>query len=488
VVSEARNRFGLEDNWNWTALERRLERADDRRALAVLCEAVSLDRARDLFLALSALEKPEEIAELRNLMAQQEAWGGGFHGLLPTPLPDEEIPIPSDLSGLIRCAAVLAAARQANLTALAERIPSYPLEFEDASLEAAVSEAAPPVPAGWSLTLDLSGIRALLALFEKTAVTPQEAAAVAALPAFTEMIRHRRALGYVPEPLITAEGLAAFLARAASREPLDRVWKWLTPQNFFDLADLYEHRTAYAGLVKALAKNAEGIVQRILGTIGRFAPLDIVFIDRLSFAVGWGIAGWATDATGGLNIEHFKDDFDRLFLTLTHETFHRFQLVACPADPTAMRRNFEALASFPFESELDRKFYEVLAYLFLEGTATFVAAVHPPADREALIRRGEKLLYDCGQAIYEDRDLERAEELLNEGLRSNGPFYWYGAHLAGKIVKRDGNVGLARTLASGGPDFVCHALASRGKAGDPVVCEVVKRAKRLVGRMRDAGN
>jgi hypothetical protein len=481
------DRFGLDRDWDWRALERRLEGAVDRRALAALREAVDLETARELISALAALPDPGAIGGLRELGEQQRAWGGGFHGMLPEPLPKGEIPVPSDLPGLVRCAGFLAEARRANLMALRETIPSYPLDFVGASLDAALSEDTPPVPAGWSLSLDLSGIRAVLALFERETVMPEEAAGIASMPAFVEMMRHRRDLGYVPEPLITAEGLAGFLARAASRDPVDRIWKWLTPQNFFDLADLYEHRVAYSSFVDALAAYVEGIERRILGTIGRFAPAGAVFTDRLSFAVGWGIAGWATDATGGINIEHFKDDVDRLLLTLTHETFHRFQLIACPIDPTATDRSFEALASFPFDSALDRKFYEVLSYLFLEGTATFVAAAHPPADRRAQEARGAVLLADCERAIYEEQDLEQADALLNQGLRSNGPFYWYGALLADNIVEQGGKDGLASVLAMGSPHFVVTALTA-GTGSDSQAGKTIERARALDRRMRDAGD
>ncbi|MFQ6118196.1 MAG: DUF5700 domain-containing putative Zn-dependent protease, partial [Candidatus Bipolaricaulia bacterium] len=329
-----------------------------------------------------------------------------------------------------------------------------------------------------------SAIRGVLELFRKDEVTLEEAAAVAALPAFREMIQHRRDLGYLPEPLVTEEGLARLLRHAASRAPLEMIWKWLSSQNLFDLADVFMHRAEYEVLVETLEAHAEEIAVHILGTIAQYATEEMrkePFHDRVSFTVGWGIAGWATKATGGINLEHYKEDYDRLLITLTHETFHRFQLRVCLADPTVgeRARSFEDLTRFPFPDERDRKFYEIISYIFLEGAATFVAPSHPPTDLEASIRQGAELLRECFEAIYHKRDLERAEELLNEGLKSNGPFYWGGAHMAEKIVGKYGNAGLGQSLQEGSPGFFLRYCSIEADAGLGLNREITGKAQEL---------
>lgn len=456
-TAEEQYGFDFSEEWDWEMLQTRVAETDGLDDLATLRGLASLDDARFLFMQLTRLDEPDEIRRLADYQRLQEEWGGSFHGMLPEPLGRRELPIPADLPSLIRAALLIARARKENIEALKKTIPTYPIEFERNPFP--TTEVTPPP--GWTLEIDLSAIHGILDLFAKEQVTREEAAAVAALPAFEEMMRHRRELGYIPEPLITEEGLSRFLYHATSREPLDMIWKWLTPQNFFDLADLFFHQEGYAALIETLSSHAGEINSYILGTIGRYAPLGVVFHDRLAFTVGWGIAGWATTTTGGINIEHFKDDYDRLLLTLAHETFHRFQLQVCPTDPSSneQERSFETLTCFPFESTLDRKFYEILTYIFLEGTATFVAAAHPPVDREGSIRQGAHLLAECFDAIYQKKDLDRAEELLNEGLKSNGPFYWLGAYIAETIVKREGVPVLAASLTEGSPAFFGRYLS-----------------------------
>jgi hypothetical protein len=209
------------------------------------------------------------------------------------------------------------------------------------------------------------------------------------------------------------------------------------------------------------------------------------FRDRVSFTIGWGIAGWATQATAGINLEHYKDDYERLLQTLTHETFHRFQLRVCPANPTVRgkARLFEDLTRFPFPDERDRKFYKVISYIFLEGTATFVAPSHPPEDLEASRRRGIELLRECFAAIYEHGDLGKADELVNEGLKSNGPFYWLGAHMAERLVTEYGSEGLGCSLEEGSPGFFAKYLSAEPSAGLRLGREIEGKIRELAAQI-----
>ena len=180
------------------------------------------------------------------------------------------------------------------------------------------------------------------------------------------------------------------------------------------------------------------------------------FRDRFSFAVGWGIRGWATESTAGINIEHFKDDFDLLIRTLTHETCHRLQLYVCPLDSSRKNkspREFEDLVYFSFPDEKDRKFYEVITYIFLEGSATFVGGVDPSIETEKHAMEGLKLLHQVYQTIYNENNLEKADELLNSGLKSNGPFYALGYYMTSRIVDKYGNAELSHSLLDSSVGF-----------------------------------
>lgn len=89
----------------------------------------------------------------------------------------------------------------------------------------------------------------------------------------------------------------------------------------------------------------------------------------------------------------------------------------------------------------------------LEGSATHVAPAHPPDDLEASVRWGVELLERCFTALYEQGDRETAEELITEGLTSNGPFYWLGAHMAEALIRREGDATLGCVLQEGSPSF-----------------------------------
>ena len=480
--------FDFTHLWDWAALESHAVQAGGLADLAELKELLALADARFLLEQLSRLSDPAEIQRLSGYQQMQNEWGGSFYGMLPEQLVDEEIPNPVDFPSLLKAVLLLARVRARNLEALRQVNPDYPLKFKGHPFPTLTVQKC---PASWGLELDLSGIRGVLELFQKDEVTLEEAAAIAALPSFGEMIQHRRNLGYLPEPLITEEGLARLLQHAASRAPLDMIWKWLSSQNLFDLADVFLHREEYETLVETLEAHADEIAGHILGTIAQYATEEMrkePFRDRVSFTIGWGIAGWATQTTAGINIEHYKDDHERLLLTLTHETFHRFQLQVCPADPTLKERarSFEDLARFPFSDGRDRKLYEVISYIFLEGTATFIAPSHPPEDHEASVKRGAELLQECFEAIYHKRDLERTEKLINEALKSNGPFYWFGAQMAEKIVERYGNVGLARSLQEGSPGFFLRYLSLDPPSKSHLGHEITDKVRELAAIMGEA--
>jgi len=481
----ARYGFDFAAPCDWRSLEAHASQAGGLDHLTELWKLVSVEDARFLLAQLANLPDPAEIKRLSAYQGLQNEWGGGFHGMLPEQLVGENIYVPADFPSLLQTALFLARVRAENLEALRKVNPAYPLEFTKQPFPSGGERVC---PSRWNLELDLSVIRGVLELFRKERITQEEAAAVAALPAFAEMMRHRRNLGYIPEPLITTEGLANFLYRAASREPLDMLWKWLNSQNFFDLADLFLHQEEYERLLETLESHVDALNDHILGTIGDYATQGVLFRDRLAFTVGWGISGWATNATGGINIEHFKDDYERLLLTLTHETFHRFQLQVCPADPGSaqQKRSFETLTRFPFSAKGDRKFYEVLTYIFLEGTATYVAAAHPPDEREESIRQGTYLLAESFNAIYSQGNLDRAEELLNEGLKANGPFYWLGAHIAKTLVERGGTPVLATSLVEGSPGFFARYFSICTPEKLRLDRKIEEKAQELAVTMRKA--
>jgi len=386
----------------------------------------------------------------------------------------EYLLVPSDGVGLFATALALAKIRSANLATLESMFTTYSPSFSGRPFPLLRGFEK---PTGWQLSIDVSGMNALVAALANPETTIEDARAIASQPAFTEMMTHRRELGYVPEPLIDADGLVWCIQHAASDDPADRLWRWLHPHNFFDLSDVRSNLEQYAQLVKALDEHRSELEARILGQIGIYIPTDIDFVDNLAFAIGWAINGWATRNTGGINLEHFKDDFDRMLTTLTHETFHRLQLTLCPADPRNEGDDFDRITNYALENRCDEALYRVLSYIALEGSATYIGEEKlNPAWNEAT-EPALVLLSKILDALEPDT-LEEIDGLLTEGLKSNGPFYGFGALLSDAVVRAEGPQALGLALQSGTPHFVQKGLSiqiERGLEIEPRLSAVVNR-------------
>ena len=442
---------------SWVDLCNWADASGCRAAARALTDRLTLEDARFLLRQLARVDPPERVQELTTYQRWQDNLGGSFHGMLPDQLVDAQLPVPDELPGALRAIARFAEVRAGNDAALAAINPDYATAFTGQRFPTLGSK---PYPDAWAMTIDVSGLRALLDLLGQGRPSPDDTRQVAELEPFQAMMAHRRNLGYVPEPLVDTDGFAAFIQHAGSDDPLDRIWAWLSSQNFFDLADLAQHRDDYERLSDEIASHACAIEAHILGTIAPYATDSMrasEFRDRISFAVGWGIAGWAAATSAGVNVEQFKDDYERLLTTLAHESVHRWQLWIGRPDGTRAD-SFEHLTELPFADERDRSFYAILSYIMLEGTATHIAPSHAPEDRRASIQRGTEVLGECHRAIYEAGDSDKADALVNEGLRSNGPFYWLGEALTRAIVAADGPQAVGRTIRRGAPSFLRRGL------------------------------
>jgi hypothetical protein len=161
---------------------------------------------------------------------------------------------------------------------------------------------------------------------------------------------------------------------------------------------------------------------------------------------------------GGLNIEHVKDDWDLLVPTLVHETYHRLQTKIAFANPEIDEEGFDRITSLPASVSVNRPLYQALAYIMLEGSATYVASVEPSPAWEADAESGIELLEKLCALDDSEEARETGDALLNEGLKSNGPFYGFGALLAYAIVSHGSPSDLGSSLTQGGPFFVQRGL------------------------------
>lgn len=194
----------------------------------------------------------------------------------------------------------------------------------------------------------------------------------------------------------------------------------------------------YTQLIKTIEDNETEIVGTISHKINKFVPDDLKYSDTITIAVNWGIRSWATSSQLGTNIVQFKDDFDLLIRTLSHETFHRIQLQLCPIDSarkSKKTKEFEDIVNYTFPDINDSKFYKTLSYIFLEGSASFVGGMDSSELTIKKQKEGIELLQEIYNSIYKENDLEKIDDLINIGLKSNGPFYVLGYYMTQEIVK-----------------------------------------------------
>lgn len=428
-------------NWNWDDLKRA---AKDKR----LCETInklekmiSIEDARFISRQLISLQNPDQIKELATYQDKQKKLGAWVDGLLPDQLKDEnKIILPKDLEGIINSMYQLSRVRYKNFQRI-EEIGEYPLEFSNEDLmifndTEYIDTRNYFYPDCWKLDIDLSVVKQSISFINDNDGKFEKALSIAKLPPNQEMLSHRKNLGYLPEPVTTTEDLANLLILAQSQKPLDLIWKWLNPMNFFDFADIYYSINKYQELVRQIENSIEKIKSLALGTIYKYIKLDIQFKEKFALTIGHVIRGWATDNMCGANIEYIKDNINTLLFVITHELIHRLQ-----ARILSERINeivtFDEIIKGSSKNPYDNKFEEVLKLIMLEGSAEFIARRFKGKRNNEfdIVEKGISLLEQIFDYIYEKKDLDRADELLIRGLKSNGPFYSLGEYLTECIVK-----------------------------------------------------
>ena len=434
---------------------------------------------RFLMEELARIDPPTRITRLTSLAAVQRRLGGGFHGALPEPLDGPEaIPIPVDHAARLRAALFLARQREAAREALrALRVP-YPLTF---------SGDEPPdldrrdPPGRIRLTLDLSVPVRFLAALRDGQVTRDEAVKIAALPANREMLRHRRALDYLPGPKPDRSELAELIRRAGSDEPLDRLWAWLNPCNDLGYADLASDPEQWTEFVVRLARLRHPLEAEVARRVAAYAPENARLDATFALTVGCLIRGWSTGEMAGLDLEQVKDDWGLLLGTMTEETYHRLELVLCPTSTGGHAAEFEGLASASTGDPRLDHLYEVLAYTVLEGAANLARGPRPGITGAGQAAAGRGLLDEITATLLDDGDLVRGEALLGRGLRGNGPLYAEGFALADAIAAARGPHAVGEALRKGPVAFVLEAASTPG--GEALL---TPRTLTAVGRLQRA--
>jgi hypothetical protein len=131
--------------------------------------------------------------------------------------------------------------------------------------------------------------------------------------------------------------------------------------------------------------------------------------------------------------------------------------------------------------------HEILVYTVAEGAANRVRGPWADltlADRAPL---GADLLARFVEEVVRGGDIEKADDLMGEGLRNNGPLYGLGWVLAGRIEASEGPRAVGTWQGKGAEAFVLRANALATEAGEPLLAaEVVAAIRELQQKMEAA--
>ncbi|HMA61054.1 MAG TPA: DUF5700 domain-containing putative Zn-dependent protease [bacterium] len=447
-----KDQFNFNSKWEWQELHTFSKDTTTRKQIDQLQKTLPLDEARFIFKQLDKLEKPGQIQKLSTLEKKQKEWGGSFYGFIPDHFKDStKIPIPNNFKNTIATAHHLAKIRNNNYKVLSRGELRYNIKFKNKD-DDLPQEEIQPLNSNLELDIDISAIDDVLDYYKKKSPTLDEAFKIAQHPVFRAMLKHRRNLGYIPEPLPDSTDLGKFIYSAANPKPINRIWNWLNPCNFFCFSDIYTNQDKFRKYIKYLDNNSEQLEYNILKRIDRFVPDNTKFSDKISFGVNFGIRSWATSNSVGTNIAQVKDRFPTLLRTMRHEVFHHVQLAICPVSSDIKNRDnldFSDLTTWNFQNKNDRKFYRVLSYIFLEGTATYVGGKPENWRFFEEVKKSIGMLDQIYSSIYTNKNPEMTEKIINMGLKSNGPFYGLGYFMARTIKIQYGEEELQKAIVKG---------------------------------------
>ncbi|MFW6121043.1 MAG: DUF5700 domain-containing putative Zn-dependent protease [Petrotogales bacterium] len=403
---------------------------------------------------INRIESPEDIKGLYSLQKNKIDRAGGFYGIISEPIEDaNEIPLPNSLESFVDLVRYLVSIRERQRKEVEET--GYPLHFNKKTYYQANVADSEKI----KVELDLTVIKYVIDYFSCEHPTLKDAKKIANSEIFTEMVKHRNSLGYVPGPKMTTNFLAYFIFLGARKDPISVIWKWLNPWNCFNFADIFINLEHYRELLRDMETNKSDIERFVSSRIEPYVPANFEFNERFVLGIEWAIRGWATAKFGGINIEHVKDNYVFLVNTIVHETYHRIQAMLYPGN---VGKDFNMLDKSLEDSALDA-IYKAMTYVFLEGTATYVQYGSSFSVDSEKIDEAVNLFHRISEFENEEFDKNKIEEILNIGLKSNGPFYTLGQYMSKKIDEACGKEKLATCLKKGSPEFFSLFVKSDDK-------------------------
>jgi hypothetical protein len=324
--------------------------------------------------------------------------------------------------------------------------------FGTRSFALPAAPAAKPQPgAAVQLSLDFAPAETLLAIVTTPDIGYERALARISTPAFDALVGHHSQAFY-PIPL-SREQLALNLAHAASTQPLDMLYMYARPNGFYHFADVRQNAERYRGMFADLQRHAADIGAYTSTGLSPYLPRGTRLERRVSFDFDDLSNGWGSGNIAAMPLEYYKDDYLRMFNTMVHETFHAAQSSVQGSSTRPARM---------LTSAADTALAQATRTILMEGTANYIAPAlaRSPASADSMSRVGAQLLSDLAELRHGTWNGAKAQEILNHGVASGGPFYWLGAAMARSLVERDGPAAIGRAIQSDGLGFA-HMYLSR---------------------------
>lgn len=436
------NRYGFDFNsdWAWDLLKKH---STDKKVIEQINNienSLSIQDAHFLFLQISSLKNPLDIKHLSQIESDQNKSGGGYYGFLPKYFQNPDpIPVPDNFNNIIACADYLTEIKN-HIDKITTR-PNfqYNRTFLKRDLSAANTDKIIP---GIQIDVNTDAVMDVLKHYIDQDMTMELALNIANHTSFQVMLKNRKEIGYIPEPLPKTDDLAMFIYSAGNSDPLSKIWKWLNPWNCFGFADLYLNASKYYEICLEINKNKEQFAANILARFVKYLPEDFEYRDKIDLGVNWGVLTWGTDTQVGLNIVQFKNDYSSIYRYTSGQLFRKMQTQILRKEygvKSDENIQINDIVGRRFGNIYDKIFYEVFTQILLDGTTAYVSG----KDKSWIIVDGNKygkdLLNQIYFSLYEDVNIKTVEYCESEGFGTNGPLVSIGYRITQELVKKYGN-------------------------------------------------
>jgi len=455
-LSACKNRYGFDfgSDWDWHSLKKQSSNENVIAQINNLEKNLSLKEARFLFIQLSSLKNPSDIAHLSKIESDQNKSGGGYYGYIPDYFKNpNKIPIPENFESIIACANFLTNTR----TQINRIITRSNFQYNKTFLKQEISavnkaETHPDI----QIDINTDAVMDVITHYINQNITMETATDIASHPSFQQMLKNRKEIGYIPEPLPDTNDLAKFIYIAGSNDPVSMIWKWINPWNCFGFADLYMNSTKYCEIVSEINSNKEYLISSIKSRIGRYLPEDFKYQDQIDLGVNWGVLNWSTEKQIGINIVHLKNDYSAFKRIVSKQLFRKIQIHIIkemknisPDDDIQINK----IIAVNYKNIYDQLFSEVLFQIFLEGTSAYAAGKEKSWIIADGYKFGRDLLNSIHFSLYNTVNLKTVKYCESQGFSPNGPLVAIGYQMTKVLVKQYGHQIIYETLANNFLDF-----------------------------------